>query len=92
MTTYRNGQPRPTPKLRGEPPASGFQLWTWAANPPPRELPRPWTLKAWRQQSRVAAAWAHHEAELNAREDECLRMFGITVDYFMDERVIHHGA
>jgi hypothetical protein len=50
------------------------------------------SLQAWRQQSRIAVAWAQHEAELDAREDECWRMFGITVDYFMDERVVSYGA
>lgn len=29
---------------------------------------------------------------LNAREDECWRMFGISVEYYYDERVVTHGA
>lgn len=34
----------------------------------------------------AALEWEHHE--LDMREDECLRMFGITVLYIMDERII----
>ena len=31
MTIFRKGKPYTPPKPRGEPPASGFALWTWAA-------------------------------------------------------------
>lgn len=49
-------------------------------------------LQQWRQQSRIAEAWARHEAELNAREDECWRMFGVDVAYIMDERIVLTNA
>jgi hypothetical protein len=46
------------------------------------------TLAQWRAQARAAMAFEWEQAELDAREDECLRMFGVTVQYFMDERLI----
>ena len=57
-------------------------------------VPTTVAVKQWRMNSRIAAAWAawlREDAELDAREDECLRMFGVSVEYYQDERIISHA-
>lgn len=49
-------------------------------------------LQQWRQQSRIVEVWARTQGELDAREDECWRMFGVDVAYVMDERIVLTGA
>jgi hypothetical protein len=57
--------------------------WTTPVGLDPRRL-----MQAYRDRyPQIVAAWSN----LDAREDECWRMFGITVEYVMDERVVITG-
>ena len=62
---------------------SGLTLWTWAAKTP-AEIEA--DIRAFDAITDMLMA-----PYFDNREDECWRMFGIIVDYTMDERVVTCG-
>lgn len=92
MTTYRSGifrrAPRPQPTERA---ASGFELWTWASRGEP-ETPGPDYAERMAIQVLHARRWSGEQLALDDREDECWRMFGVSVEYYQDERVVSYGS
>lgn len=58
----------------------------------PRVRPEPRVYRmstdAFLRQMAVAAEMERRHVELDRREDECWRMFGIQVEYFHDERIV----
>jgi len=57
-----------------------------------QSLPFSHSAIAYLRQARAAEVRAEQEAELDAIEHRAWAMFGITVDYCMDERIIVTGS